>query len=70
MAYKLNPFTGELDNTGSGGGGSLTPLYTTVYLGTAPAETDGNWRFAIVGAELKVQKRVGGVWTDASVFFV
>lgn len=27
MSYKFNPFTGQLDNSGSAGGGSFTPAY-------------------------------------------
>ena len=66
MGYVLNPFTGDLDNAGSPA--STTPTYELVYIGTAPAETDGNWRFTIVGNDLSAQRREGGVWVEKSSF--
>ncbi len=31
-------------------------------------DTDGSWRIIKVGDYLEVQKRVGGVWTNAFTF--
>jgi hypothetical protein len=47
--------------------GSLTLIGGWLYLGDK--DTDGTWRIMIDSGNLKSQKRVSSIWTDAQIIY-
>lgn len=61
MSIKFNFATGTFDYVGTTVGAN-----GTIYIGDP--NTNGSWRFTVIGNNLIVERRESGVWVEKSAF--